>query len=84
MALSPLLQIRRMVVRRSSEDISYGYLAVLQVGFGLWIAYGLALGNRALFAPNAIAFIVGVAMILTTRHYRSRLDGPSNGEVETD
>jgi MtN3 and saliva related transmembrane protein len=40
MALSPALQIRRILERRSSRDISISYLAVLQVGFTLWVGYG--------------------------------------------
>ena len=37
MALSPVLQIRRMLRQRSSADVSIGYFAVLLVGFLLWI-----------------------------------------------
>ena len=59
MALSPVLQIRTMVARRSSRGISLAYLAVLNVGFALWFAYGVALGNVALVVPNTIAFLVG-------------------------
>ena len=40
MAISPTLQIRRILDRRSSEDISISYLAVLQIGFMLWVGYG--------------------------------------------
>jgi MtN3 and saliva related transmembrane protein len=70
MALSPTLQIRRILERRSSRDISISYLAVLQVGFTLWIGYGLALGNAAIFVPNSVAFIVGVATIVIATRYR--------------
>ena len=63
MALSPTLQIRRILGRRSSRDISISYLAVLQVGFTLWVGYGLALGNDAIVVPNSVAFLVGVATI---------------------
>ena len=45
MALAPVLQIRHMLALRSSAGISVGYLAVLLVGFALWLAYGIALGN---------------------------------------
>ena len=48
MALSPLLLMRRMLERRSSADISISYLFVLQVGFSLWVAYGVALRNLAI------------------------------------
>ena len=64
MALSPLLQIRRMLERRSSQDVSVSYFLVLLVGFGLWVAYGIALGNVALIVPNSVALLIGSATIL--------------------
>lgn len=71
MAISPFLQIRRILVRRSAADVSIGYLGVLQVGFGLWIAYGLSIGNLALIVPNTVAFLVGVATILLAWRFRA-------------
>ena len=61
MAISPLLQIRRMVERRSSADVSIAYLAVLEFGFVLWIGYGISLGNPVIAVPNSVAAIVGAA-----------------------
>jgi MtN3 and saliva related transmembrane protein len=71
MALSPVLQIRHMIAIRSSSGISIPYLGVLVVGFALWFAYGVALGNLALIIPNTIAFIVGSTTIAFARHYRA-------------
>lgn len=70
MAISPALQIRRMLERRSSADVSLGYLMVLEVGFALWIAYGVSLPNVAIIVPNVVAVSVGLATILVARHYR--------------
>jgi MtN3 and saliva related transmembrane protein len=70
MALSPTLQIRHMVARRSSAGISIPYLGVLVIGFVLWFAYGVALHNWALIIPNTIAFLVGSTTIAVARHYR--------------
>lgn len=70
MALSPMLQVRRMLERRSSADVSISYLAVLQVGFTLWIAYGIALGNVAIIVPNTVAFVIGVATVIVAFRYR--------------
>ena len=70
MALSPLLQIRRMVARRSSEDVSISYFIVLLVGFGLWIAYGISITNAALVIPNAVALVVGTVTIGVAAWYR--------------
>ncbi|HSM38341.1 MAG TPA: SemiSWEET family transporter [Candidatus Limnocylindrales bacterium] len=63
MAISPLLQIRRMFATRSSSDVSLAYLGVLQLGFALWVAYGMSLGNWALIVPNGVAFSVGLATV---------------------
>jgi MtN3 and saliva related transmembrane protein len=70
MAISPLLQIRRIFERRSSADVSVAYLAVLQIGFMLWVGYGFALGNLAIVVPNSVAFLVGVATILIALQFR--------------
>ena len=72
MAISPLLQIRRMFQMRSSTDVSLGYLWVIEIGFGVWIAYGLSLPNLALIIPNSVALTVGLATILVARHFRRR------------
>lgn len=71
MALSPALQIRRILERRSSADVSIAYLAVLQIGFALWVGYGWALGNPAIMVPNSVAFAVGAATILVALRYRT-------------
>jgi MtN3 and saliva related transmembrane protein len=70
MALSPLLQIRRILRLRSSRDVSISYLVVLVIGFALWLAYGAALRNLALIVPNTVAFLVGVATIAIALRYR--------------
>jgi uncharacterized protein with PQ loop repeat len=71
MAISPLLQIRRMRHRRSSADVSITYLSVLQVGFTLWILYGWALGNPAIMVPNGVALVIGAATIVIAVRYRN-------------
>jgi len=71
MALSPTLQVRRMLERRSSADVSIAYLAVLQIGFTLWVGYGTAIGNLALVVPNAVAFVIGALTITVAVRYRN-------------
>lgn len=75
MAISPALQIRRILERRSAADVSIAYLAVLEVGFLLWIGYGVALGNVALIVPNSVACSVGLLTIIVALRYRVPLDG---------
>jgi uncharacterized protein with PQ loop repeat len=75
MAISPLLQIRRMLQTRSSDDLSLGYLAVLLVGFGLWIAYGVSLANMALIIPNSVALLVGLVTLGVALRFRRDVAG---------
>jgi uncharacterized protein with PQ loop repeat len=58
MALSPILQIREIVRRQSSEGVSIGYFAVLLIGFALWVSYGIASHDLPLVVPNSVAFLV--------------------------
>ncbi len=70
MGLSPLLQVRHMVARRSSADVSLPFLLVLLAGFVLWLAYGIALGNAALVVSNTVAiasYTVTTAAVLKLR-----------------
>ena len=77
MAISPLLQIHRMLQRRSSADVSIAYLAVLQIGFSLWVGYGWSLGNLAIVVPNCVAFLVGAATILIALRFRQPTAAPA-------
>jgi MtN3 and saliva related transmembrane protein len=70
MALSPILQIREIVRRGSSEGISIGYFAVLLVGFGLWISYGIASHDLPLVVPNCVALLVMACTIAVALHNR--------------
>jgi uncharacterized protein with PQ loop repeat len=70
MALSPILQVREIVRRGSSEGISTSYFGVLLVGFGLWVSYGVARHDLPLVVPNSVAFLVmgcTIAVVLRTR-----------------
>jgi uncharacterized protein with PQ loop repeat len=70
MALSPALQIRKMLHHRSSREVSIAYFWVLLVGFALWIAYGLKIGNYFLIVPNVVAFAICVTTIAVALRYR--------------
>jgi uncharacterized protein with PQ loop repeat len=72
MGLSPLLQLRTVVSRRSSADVSVPYLGVLLVGFVLWLAYGVALGNPALIVSNTVALATYAATTAAVLRFRAR------------
>jgi MtN3 and saliva related transmembrane protein len=70
MALGPVLQIRRIIDQQSSRGVSVAFFVVLLIGFGLWLAYGLAASNLALIVPNTVAAIVMAATIGVAIRYR--------------
>ena len=70
MAVSPGLQIRKMLHHGSSREVSIAYFWVLLVGFTLWVAYGLAISNWFLVVPNAVAFVVCTTTIVVAVRYR--------------
>jgi uncharacterized protein with PQ loop repeat len=72
MAISPALQIRKMLLHHSSREVSIAYFWVLQVGFTLWVAYGITIENWFLVVPNAVAFTICAATIAVALRYRLR------------
>ena len=77
MALSPVLQIRRIVELKSARGVSIAYFLVLFVGFVLWLAYGIAADNFALIIPNALAVVVTATTIAVALRYQR---APENAE----
>ena len=72
MGIAPVLQIRRMLREQSSREVSITYFAVLLIGFLLWIAYGSAAGIPALVIPNAVALLIGAAVVIVAHRLRRR------------
>jgi uncharacterized protein with PQ loop repeat len=81
MALSPLLQVRRMWRRQSSKDVSVGYFAILIPGFCLWVAYGTARSDWALVVPNLVAVIVALLTVGVAAYLRRKHDARSRVEA---
>jgi uncharacterized protein with PQ loop repeat len=61
-----------MIRRRSSADISIGYLVILIPGFALWVAYGVASADIALVVPNIVAFVVATSTVICALRLRTR------------
>ena len=48
-------QLARSLRTRSTDDLSWGYLAVFAVGVTLWLAYGLLRRDIALILSNTLS-----------------------------
>jgi 5'-nucleotidase len=74
-----ILRIRRL----GGRDVSYGMLALYQVGVLLWLAYGLLSGARAVVAANAAAALL-VALTLWVKKRSSAGSSPRRLRVAID
>lgn len=72
MAIAPVLQIRRIRAAGTSAGVSRAHLAVLLVGFALWLAYGVALRLPPLVITNAVSIVATAAWLLEVRRHRPR------------
>jgi hypothetical protein len=46
------------------------YLVVLEIGFVLYLAYGLSIGNRVLIATNTVSIAATSATLIVAAMYR--------------
>lgn len=72
MAVSPALQMRRMVQTGSSESVSVGYFSVLCVGFVMWVAYGVSIDSKVVAGCNFVSLVFALATIATALIIRRR------------
>jgi uncharacterized protein with PQ loop repeat len=80
MSLSPIFQIRRVLERRHSADVSIAMPIVIAVGAAAWIAYGIAGDDIYLIVPNVVGVITNVTSVIVVRRYRHRVE-PSGAPV---
>ena len=70
MAVGPVLQVRRMRRTRSSNDLSLLWLAMLCVGFVVFVCYGWSISNWVLVVTNSASLAVMTTTILIALAYR--------------
>ena len=74
-ALSALLQTRQMLARRTSGDVSAGFLASYVGGYAIWLTYGLSTGSLPLTVVDTVGLLcagltLAVALSLRGSHNR--------------
>jgi uncharacterized protein with PQ loop repeat len=80
MSLSPLFQIRRVLERQHSDDVSIAMPVVIATGAAAWIAYGVADNDIYLIVPNVVGVIANVTSVFVIHRYRRRVD-PARAQV---
>lgn len=70
MALSPLLQARRVRAAGDASEVSAGVFLMMRVNASIWLTYGIASGNVVVVAPNLVALATTTWTLLTIRRFR--------------
>jgi uncharacterized protein with PQ loop repeat len=76
-ALKALLQARQMLARRSSRDVSAGFLASYVGGYAIWLAYGLSTGNIPLIVVDSVGLLFGGLTLSVALSLRGSLIRPA-------
>ena len=83
-ALKTLLHTRQMPARRSSGDVSAGFLASYAGGYAIWLAYGLSTGSLPLIVVDAVGLLCAgltLAVALFLRGSPIRLASGNSGNT---
>jgi uncharacterized protein with PQ loop repeat len=77
MALSPLLQARRIRRAHDSSEVSSGVFLVMRVNASVWLLYGLATSSAVLIVPNVVALATTTATLFVIRRHRPSAEAPA-------
>ena len=78
-ALKSLLQTRRMLSRRTSGDVSAGFLASYVGGYAIWLTYGLSTGSLPLMVVDAVGLLCAGLTLAIAVSLRGSLIRPAIG-----
>lgn len=70
MALSPLLQTRRIRALGDSSEVSAGVFGMMRVNATIWLTYGLAAANVVIVIPNLVALATTTVTLVTIKRFR--------------
>jgi uncharacterized protein with PQ loop repeat len=76
-ALKSLLQTRQMLARRTSGDVSAGFLASYAGGYAIWLAYGLSTGSLPLIVVDAVGLLCAGLTLAVALSLRGSLIRPA-------
>jgi uncharacterized protein with PQ loop repeat len=75
MAVSPLLQVRRIRSLGDSSEVSAGVFLMMRVNASTWLTYGIASGNVVIVIPNVVALVTTTLTVMTIKRFRPVAEG---------
>ena len=68
-----LLQVRTMLRRRSSQDVSLTFLGTTSGGYLIWLLYGLGIGSMPLIVSDAVGLACSLVAVAVAVRLRVRV-----------
>ena len=69
-AVSMIPQLVKLLKEKKAENVSLGMMAVLFVGLGLWVCYGVMKKDWILIAANSFSFTINLILSFFTIKYK--------------
>lgn len=76
MALSPLLQARRIRLAGDASEVSSGVFLVMRTNASVWLLYGLASANAVIVVPNVFGIATTTFTLYVIRRHRRSAGSP--------
>lgn len=76
-ALTALLQMRQMLRRRASCDVSARFFAAYAGGYAIWLLYGVSVRDVPLIVVDAVGLLCGGATLAVALSLRGSLRRPA-------
>ncbi|HZV74362.1 MAG TPA: SemiSWEET family transporter [Conexibacter sp.] len=84
MALSPLLQARRVHEIRDSSEVSQAFVCVLIGNACVWMVHGVVTSDVVIFLPNVVTLVAASVTLLVVRRYRDGGHAPTEAEPASE
>ena len=65
-------QVIKMLKEKKAEQISFLMLAILLVGVGLWVVYGIMRKDIPVIATNTFSFLMNLIMLFLRIRYAEK------------
>jgi uncharacterized protein with PQ loop repeat len=80
-AVKTLLQTRQMLARRTSREVSAGFLASYTGGYAIWLTYGLSTGSIPLIVVDTVGLLcAGFTLAVALALRQSSPAGPGRAD----
>ncbi|RLD68985.1 MAG: hypothetical protein DRI95_01460 [Bacteroidetes bacterium] len=63
-------QVMKIIKTKQTKDIALGMYAIMIVGIGLWLLYGILLHKWPIIIANAITFVLAVVILIYKLIYK--------------